>query len=225
MTAKMTITVDLDAEDTEEQIEAGIQTLELLKTWGKPLTAAPKPPAAPAAAKVPTPPAAKAAAVVPKPPAAAAPATNENKSDAAGEGGEPVELDKEGLPWDVRIHSSGKTKLVKGETWKLIRKLDPAFVEEVKAELRATMDAAPAPTETTAAEAFAGGDSDEVAPLGDTPMSFPEVMNIVTTRMADGTLTEAQRDAVLTKHGLPSMPMLASRPDLIPAFATDLEAL
>ncbi len=43
-------------------------------------------------------------------------------------------LDVEGIPWDARIHTKAKTKLVKG-TWKLIRNVDTTLVAQVKAEL------------------------------------------------------------------------------------------
>ena len=46
-------------------------------------------------------------------------------------------LDSEGFPWDGRIHGSGKTFLAKGGAWKLVRGVDKALVEQVKAEYRA----------------------------------------------------------------------------------------
>jgi len=66
-------------------------------------------------------------ATVPTPPTAATqPATT-------------VQLDSEGLPWDKRIHASTRTKRVGDDTWKLMKGVDKALVEQVKAELRATM--------------------------------------------------------------------------------------
>jgi len=47
-------------------------------------------------------------------------------------------LDKEGLPWDSRIHSSSKATIADG-TWKLRRGVDPAEVEKVKAQLKELM--------------------------------------------------------------------------------------
>ena len=47
----------------------------------------------------------------------------------------PVELDTAGLPWDVRIHASTKTK-VKDGTWKSKRGLDETTKQSVIAELR-----------------------------------------------------------------------------------------
>ena len=56
-----------------------------------------------------------------------------------------VELDADGLPWDVRIHSSKKSKLAKSEQWKKRRGVDATLVEQVEIELRAAM-AVPAPS-------------------------------------------------------------------------------
>jgi len=52
------------------------------------------------------------------------------------------DLDDEGTAWDARIHTDTKTqiasKLVKGgKAWRLKKKLDDAFVEQVKAENKA----------------------------------------------------------------------------------------
>lgn len=47
------------------------------------------------------------------------------------------ELDSAGLPWDARIHSSSKEKLVKDSTWKLKRGVDQNLVAQVQAEHRA----------------------------------------------------------------------------------------
>jgi len=69
--------------------------------------------------------------------------TEQTAADAFGDDNEKktntvtdVELDAEGLPWDARIHGSKKTKLARGNTWKLKRGIDPAEVETVIAELR-----------------------------------------------------------------------------------------
>lgn len=72
-----------------------------------------------------------------------------------------VERDKDGIPWDERIHAGTKTKTQAG-IWTRRRNLDDATFDAVMAELRAantarTMEAAQAlttPTETSAAEAF-----------------------------------------------------------------------
>jgi len=63
------------------------------------------------------------------------PATSEPPQDPSPAG---VELDPRGLPWDARINTVKRTKLVSGD-WKLTRGVDPALVAQVEAELRAAM--------------------------------------------------------------------------------------
>lgn len=50
-----------------------------------------------------------------------------------------VELDKNGLPWDDRIHASSKVFVADG-TWRQRRGVDKAVVAQVEAELRAIMN-------------------------------------------------------------------------------------
>ena len=57
-----------------------------------------------------------------------------------------VELDADGLPWDKRIHAATKTKMKREGTWKIKRGVDPALVEQVKTELRGSVQALANPT-------------------------------------------------------------------------------
>lgn len=80
-----------------------------------------------------------------------------------------VELDSSGLPWDIRIHASTKTKKADG-SWTQKRGSDKAMVAAVEAELRQVMsaavpgaipapplpDAPPPPAQTDPAAAFGG---------------------------------------------------------------------
>lgn len=99
-------------------------------------------PAAPLAASIP--PIAAAATVAPPAPATTAPITTTLGPASLGAGAASVELDKNGLPWDERIHAGTKTKLKSGE-WKAKKQVDPALVAQVEAELRAHVAASPAP--------------------------------------------------------------------------------
>ena len=63
--------------------------------------------------------------------------------------GPDTDLDTEHLPWDVRIHSKGRTKVVAG-TWKLKRGVTEVIKAQVKTELRVLypLPTAPPPTAT-----------------------------------------------------------------------------
>jgi hypothetical protein len=151
--------------------------------------------------------------------------------------------DADGLPWDGRIHSSSKALLVDGK-WRQRRNTDPAVVAAVTAELRAALgapvvstvpaysgvtpalDAAIAPTEL-----FARRDIPvppvELPPPAlvvvppppvDAAMTFPEFMKAITAaRIPPGTVLDACKSV-----GMPSIPALNQRPDLIPTVAAAL---
>ena len=51
---------------------------------------------------------------------------------------------------------------------------------------------------------------------------FPKLMQLITGKFTKGELTQASIQAAVAKAGLPSLPMLASRPDLVPVVATEL---
>ncbi|MDE2202692.1 MAG: hypothetical protein KGJ38_08190, partial [Burkholderiaceae bacterium] len=76
----------------------------------------------------PTAPLAPPAPTVPTPPTAAA-------APAAAPG---VELDKNGLPWDPRIHAGTKTKNADG-SWRALRGVDEAVKASVEADIRRLM--------------------------------------------------------------------------------------
>lgn len=77
------------------------------------------------------------------PPVANAPATASTVVALVASG---VELDSEGLPYDVRIHSAGKSKIANG-TWKLKKGVDKDLVVQINAQNKALL-AAPLPSTT-----------------------------------------------------------------------------
>ena len=154
----------------------------------------------------------------------------------AGEASSGVEL-ADGLPWDNRIHGSGRGKLAKApHGWKKKRNVDPDLVIEVEAELRAAMSAgtAPAPGSTTK-RLLEANQHQEVSPdlaqhmdftaPAPAPAPAPEEVTTFPALMAACTakgLTNEQVLAAVNFIGLSSIPLLAARPDLIPAVAQSL---
>lgn len=139
-----------------------------------------------------------------------------------------ADLDKDGIPWDGRIHASTKTKTVEA-VWKKKRGIEQAEVDRVVAELRTTMmaPAAPAPVPPAVAQAFASGAASPVVPAPPAPpaavgITFAAFMGHVTGGVTSGRFTrEAVADAC-AKHGAANLPGLINRPDLIPAVAREL---
>ena len=138
-----------------------------------------------------------------------------------------VDLDGEGLPWDARIHAGSKAKLAKKpHGWKNKRGVDAETIAQVEAELRAAMAASPAnpvaPNEpatpsTPAASAQQMAPAQPAAPAR-AVSTFPELMAKITASGID----QATVTAAVNKQGLQALPLLAARPDLIPAVAAEL---
>jgi len=132
------------------------------------------------------------------------------------------------VPWDVRIHGSSKGKLAKKPFgWKMKRNVDPVLVAEVETELRAAMSAG-----GNVATVVAGPTPDTAVPASPAPASpapaspapavsittFPALMSAITAAKLDTPMVLA----VVNACGLPSVALLASRPDLVPAVAEAL---
>ena len=168
--------------------------------------------------------------------------TSTNSTTATVSG---VEVDSAGLPWDGRIHASSKQFLVKTGEWKLKRGVDPALVEQVNSELRQAMAAGgvggldgaykagerPTPAASsrpvndtpetgnalvTAADVSSGTPAENVAkPAINT---FADLMRGITANKIE----PAYVGEVVKQFGIPSTPVLATRPDLIPQVAAAL---
>ncbi len=153
-----------------------------------------------------------------------------------------ADLDAAGLPHDLRIHASTRTKKADG-TWTSKRGVastseGKALVAQVEAELRAIMAAngvPPPPVVTDPAAAFGAPPppaSDgvppppvtEAAPPPVTPeppaqeLPFARVMRVVVAKQAAKTLTTEMTTQLCQSLGLTSIRDLAARPDLIPQF-------
>ena len=152
-----------------------------------------------------------------------------------------VDIDKDGLPWDVRIHASSKAILASGK-WRQKRNVDPALVTQVTAELRGAMavptptaqeipngaapgvgsvNAPPPPAPVTPPGPIAPVDlASRAAPIvpGATNITFPNFMQ----RTTGAGIDQATIQATCAQHGLESIALLASRSDILQVVARDL---
>lgn len=76
---------------------------------------------------------------------------------SANSGGSSVELDKDGVPWDERIHSGSKAKTEKG-VWKKRKGVDDALYTSLTAQLKAQ--------QSSGADTVAAVQTETVAPTG-----------------------------------------------------------
>lgn len=146
-----------------------------------------------------------------------------------------AELDAAGLPWDERIHSSAKTKTVKG-FWKYLKGVDrEVLVPQVEAELKGVVpklesaqyaedqqkaDLMPQPVTS------ATGTSTPPAPPAP-PAPTDSLSNVTTfaqlvTGITKNSIDELRVNAVLANVGLTNFALLGARPDLIPEVAKQL---
>lgn len=147
-----------------------------------------------------------------------------------------AEVDKAGVPWDGRIHSSAKGKKQDG-TWKLMRGVDKSLVTMVLHEITpkphvvagvivppgtvaavATPVAPPlVPSVPFVPVAPAAG----VVPVGPAAVSlnpvqqFQAFMQAVTAAQAAGTLTQTQVLEAVKAEGVPQLQLLITNPDKI----------
>ncbi len=150
-----------------------------------------------------------------------------------------VELDKNGLPWDNRIHASGeggkKPKNADG-SWRKKRGLnDAALIARVEQELRATM-AAGTPTAQPPAVAppppmpqppvMTQPPAAPVPPAAVAdPTTFEQLMPRITAAVMAATLPQTALLQAVTAYQLPNIPALASRPDLVPTVWAYLRSM
>lgn len=171
-------------------------------------------PTLPQAVTAPVPPAPTpaAAAIVPTAPVA--------PSSLAGS----VELDAKGLPWDSRIHSSGKT-LIKDGTWRYKGGVPPERIAAVEAELRggpAPLAVPVAPIATTQAPVVPAGANlpitsvSPVPAVADVPQTFEQIMPRITAAVTAGKLQPGAIQAACSALGLASIVQLQTSPAFVP---------
>lgn len=176
-----------------------------------------------------------------------------------------VELDKDGLPWDARIHTESKAKNADGR-WRSKRNLEAAFKAQVEAELRQVMGApaaplvqgvahattpvsvaasstvppapngvvpqpvapppAPAPVVGAAPSMPAAPNS---APAGEVPQDarqqFVGLVGRASAAIQGGKVTQAEVTQICAAAGVPALPLLANRLDLVAHVAGQVDAL
>lgn len=151
------------------------------------------------------------------------------------------ELDKDGFPWDARIHAGTKTKLSGGQ-WKLKPKVDQSLVEQVRAEFRANNAAAgsavpppPAFGQTTGAAippppATTGAAIPPPPPAANTEalsqiQLFQSTMALYTRAVSAGLITAQWAGEWCIGAGLTGLPGLMANAPVCKQFADTLTAM
>lgn len=172
--------------------------------------------------------------VAPLMPPAGAPPAPPNGAPTAGASTQ-VETDKEGLPWDSRIHSSNKKKAATG-IWMARRGVDPMTSDQIKAQLKAAMSVgnaqppagAPPPPPPLVTPTPIPLPETTPSAAGSDAITLPMLLPRITTAMAAGHLTADTAGAIameLSGGKINNVAMLAVAPQLIPAFWQRLDQL
>lgn len=178
----------------------------------------------PNVAQVPAPPLTTPAGTPPAPPNGAQTAGVPTQANG-------VDVDKNGLPWDARIHAGTKGKNKDG-SWTAKRNIDASIVPGVEAELRALM-AIPSPAAAVtppppppAAAVVTPPPPPAAAPAAPgAAISFPDLLQKVARLVeVEKVLTQADIVAALAVIGVPSLPVAAARPDLLTQISDILDA-
>jgi hypothetical protein len=144
------------------------------------------------------------------PGASAAPAPAPAAPAATGSG---VAVDKDGLPWDSRIHSDAAEKLAKTGYWKTKKNLPDGYKLQIEAELKAVMAAGkPNADSATAPGTFTATQTSAPAPTA------PAVSGQQTDPNAPATTTTAAAVAPPAPSA-PAAPAPAPAPGVAPAAA------
>jgi len=121
-----------------------------------------------------------------------------------------VELDSKGLPWDSRIHAKTKSKNKDG-TWKGLRGTSTKVLDKVQNELKTVQELPPALSVPT--------------PPDEPVKDFAAMMSLITSSITNKKIEPHHVNKVLNNFGIPSIPVVATRPDLIPQIMTALEEI
>lgn len=171
----------------------------------------------------------------PRPPAAApsaesvpSPGTNGPVSSGEDAPTDDSPVDKNGLPWDGRIHSETRSQNADG-SWRRKRGVDPKLIESVEAELKGATPATPPAPPTPAAQAPAVVPPPPVAGTPATPPAPPAVkargMADLSSAVAAGRIGLQDLQQVAASKGSPSVLELNSNPEALAAVVAHYEAL
>lgn len=176
-----------------------------------PLAPAPSPAAADPSTTAPAvPPVFSTVAPVPPVPAAASTPAPPVASPAPA-----ATVDKNGLPWDERIHSSSRAMNADG-SWRAKRGVQGALVAQVEAELRAQtpVPAAPVTTAPTPPVPAAPGVNHTVPapPAGEEKLTFQTAVARIGPKLRDGTITPEKFLEAMAPFGFTQLHQLNNQP-------------
>jgi hypothetical protein len=141
-----------------------------------------------------------------------------------------VTLDTAGLPWDARIHTGSRAMNADG-SWRRKRGVDEATIATVEGELKALMSVPVEPASNvlpfTPAPPPPPAEPVAVAAPPPPPPTDPFIGLIerISSLVGAKAITMEQAQAAIVAAGGVSLPLMVSRPDLIPQVLSAINAL
>jgi hypothetical protein len=137
-------------------------------------------------------------------------------------------VDKDGIPWDVRIHSDSKAKTDSG-FWRRRRNLTDDYYDSVIAELKGGAPA-PAPVVTpppVTPPPAPVAESPAAIPPGPTsePVTFASLTTRLGAAVTAGKLTHEQVMQILGNHGVVGLKGLLTAQGVYASVSAELDAL
>jgi hypothetical protein len=143
-------------------------------------------------------------------------------------------LDKQGLPWDIRIHSAAKTFNADG-TWRKKRGVETTMIQTVESELKKLM-AIPSPAAAPVVPPPPGSTvaASPVAPPPPPPagtseaelrMQFVALVGRASAAIQNGKLMDHELNSTCAFAGVGSLPLLGNRLDLVPQVAAAIDQI
>lgn len=152
-----------------------------------------------------------------------------------------VEVDANGLPWDARIHAESKNKVVDG-TWRKKRQLDPVLLATVEAELKQLMSATRPHMALILPGVPVGSGGGGTLPVSsvstmlatgatasganaDARQQFVGLIGRASAALQAGKVTQVEITECCAQVGVPALPLLANRLDLVSIVAAKIDVL
>ena len=141
-----------------------------------------------------------------------------------------AEVDKKGMRWDARIHSSSKAKIADG-TWKYRRGVTDEEIKRVEGELTGSPHV-PSHVDFAPATRIPVQPGPSIAQLVDPAVDpvalrqqFAQLMLKVARSKGEGKLTAEEVTAALQPYGVASLPLLANKLEVVPQVIAAIDAI
>jgi len=135
-----------------------------------------------------------------------------------------AEVDKKGIRWDARIHSSSKAKIADG-TWKYRRGVTDEEIKRVEGELTGNPTLPITPMQPAQPQIMTINPVNVVVDPATLRQQFAQLMLKVAKSKGEGKLTAEEVTVALQPYGVASLPLLANKLEVVPQVAAAIDVI